>query len=246
MPARQAWIHKENHKKGNKHSDIIRFGDFLDLDYLVSGEYTVKDGLIKVVLKIWEIRTQNMHAVRHAEKKTAFYRLATALSAAFLKMADAKAVFRQAPTPAVPPNVFGIFAKAVDAYAAGQVSDAVYAANRTLDFAQDFLPALALLADIYLLAGRPKAALKAVKAAVKADPHHCRTLAAYGEILSAGARPDQALKVLKAEKSRCGDTYFFNAAFGRIYLEEGFFVIAISYFVKAISEYPAITELYFL
>jgi hypothetical protein len=52
MEARQMRIHRLNHKKGNTPSDLYRFGDVLDLDFFLSGEY---DALKRDLEKAGEI-----------------------------------------------------------------------------------------------------------------------------------------------------------------------------------------------
>ncbi len=245
-PPRQLYIHRQNHKKGNKPSDIYNFGALLDLDFLLSGEYTVEDKSINVTMNIWDIRSGRMSSVKQSGVEDKYSSLPPKLCAAFLKTARSNVNFVEASNPIQSDKIFGIYAKAMEQYSMGNLSEAIYSARRAIDLSPNYVPALMLLTDLYISTGQEPLALETAKKAFSEAPDDCDALSVYARALLFSKDRESSLKKLKSEKAQCQNSFAFNDALGRNYLEDGMYTIAVSCFVKAISVNPGITELYYL
>jgi tetratricopeptide (TPR) repeat protein len=242
MPARQTRLHRNNLKKGNKPSDIFAFGVLLDLDYLLSGDYQISDTTFRVTLNVWDLRRQRMDTLSVNGREGRFFDLCAKVAEGFYKMAAPGKPFTPAPPPAPTEQLFGIYAKAVDEYANDRLPEAVFSVQRALEFDKNYTPALMLLSRLESLTGHKDQALVIMKKVYARNPKDCEVAAEYGLCLTQNYKAEAAIKLLKDNKARCSGSYLLNRAFGAAFLEEGFYTVAVSYFVKAINADPGITE----
>ncbi|OGJ90677.1 MAG: hypothetical protein A2487_18830 [Candidatus Raymondbacteria bacterium RifOxyC12_full_50_8] len=245
MGGRQTFFHRKNHKKGNKPAEIYLFGQTLDLDFFISAEYACADSVLSVEFSLWDLRGQKKEVLMKKGPEDQFFEIASDMCAGFVKGASNKAAYKQVYRPEMAPNVFGIYAIACDEYCIGQVPEAIYSSHRVLSFSPKFAPAHGLLARLYLEAGQTERALLAIKTACDLDPGNGEYAGIHAEALRQMGKRDKALKLLKDVRPACTRPELLNAVFGRIYLDEGFFVIAQSYFVKSLSAEPGVTDLFY-
>jgi tetratricopeptide (TPR) repeat protein/TolB-like protein len=246
MSAKQIRIHRENHKKGNKPADIYQFGDILDIDFLISGDYDVAKKIISITFNVWNIKKRKLKVIRLSQKEGIFLTFTSQIAKTFLGLANPGIKYRQIKPLVRSEQIFGVYATAIDQYVHGQNAKAIYSLRRTLEFSERFSPAHLLLAQLYDQTGQQELSVKTIKNGFKLDPENCEYQAKYAKILLRSGNAKKALQLLKDNKSICGSAFCTNKTFGLIYLEQGFFIIAISYFVKAINMNPTNTELYYL
>lgn len=245
-PPRQMRLHRDSHKKGNKPQDLYRFGEFLNLDFLLSGEFFTEDKNVRVTLNLWNVRDQRMETIKETGAEEKLFALSEQLAAAALKLMSPRMNFSETPITAPSERIFGIYAKGMEQYALGNLPEAVYSTRRVLDLAPSYVPALLLMTDLYLATQDQVLALETAKKAVKVTDGSCEAVAAHARALLSSGDAETALKELKENKSRCQGSFALNDVLGQVYLAEGFYTIAISCFVKAISVSPGLTRLYFL
>jgi tetratricopeptide (TPR) repeat protein len=248
MSTHQMKLHRDNHKVGNKPADIYSFGDFLDQDYLIASEYTVDVDTLKIMLNIWNIRKQALYPLPLQYYKKSLFEVASEITKEFYKKAFADTTASPLPTrwPSVDEKVFSIYAIALDHDAAGRVSEAIYSCIRAIELNPNFSDAKLLLISLQIQSGQYKKAMKIAKELYKKYPSDCKIIATYGRTLVASEKNEEAIAFLKLHRTSCFDNPHYTEVLARAYLNEGFYVIAVSLLVKTITMKPGISEFYFL
>ncbi|OGS34670.1 MAG: hypothetical protein A2293_02785 [Elusimicrobia bacterium RIFOXYB2_FULL_49_7] len=244
LPACQMAIHRRNHKKGNKPSDIYLFGAVLDFDYFISGDFNLSGKRVRGSLSLWNLRKQNRKEIPFSGPEDSLFDCAARTARELIALLVPEQSFVMPVLPCQRSETFGVFAKAVRADAEGQLPEALYGAQRALELEPAFRLDQLLLIDLLVEAGDPSAALSESEKAVKLFPDDCLCRAKNAFLLSQVGRVDRAVKLVREMKGECGANSDFNEAAGRIYLRSGFYPIAISFFVKAITKCPGVTGLY--
>lgn len=248
MAAKQMRLHRINHKKGNKPADVFSFGDLLDQDFLLSSEYSFYHDTLKLITNVWNVRKQSTNILSFDIYYTDnIFSVTDSVALAVLRSISGDSVRLASGFmwPNVTQSAFAVYAVAKDHEAHGRFSEALYACKRAVELSSMFVEAQLLLVSLKLQSGQHKSAMKIIKPLLKSNPDNCRIVAAYGSALLASGKADQAIAFLKFKRAFCSEDPDFSEVFARAYLQEGFFVIAISLFIKTITMRPGFSDLYY-